>query len=590
LGLSGFLDEFRRRNVLRAGILYATSAWALVQAMASIGSILGAPHWIARWFLIAACVGLPFWIVFAWFYQLTPLGIRRESEVTPSQSNTLAIGRKLDFWIIGFLTIAVILLLTDRFMGHGDGGPAGVTISVPDKSIAVLPLANESGDPTGLYFSDGLSEDLIEALTQFSGMRVIGRASSFLFRNTKYTSDVIGAKLGVAHLLEGSVRRAGDTVRISAELIDAKAGNTRWSAHYDRPYKDLFRLQDEITNAVAGALRAKLLGGIVRQTDRPPGGNLAAYNAYLEGQFYSRRFTAADLRKAIDAYATATRLDPRYAQAWAHSSITWDNLSSFLAGAAQQQALGRARAYANTALSLAPGLAAAHMARGGVLMDIDSDWKGAESEFRRALQLSPNDPRAKLDLANVLMTTGQIGESLPLQQQAIEANPLGATAYRALATTFSMLGRLDEAEQAIHRAIELRPGAEEDHVVLAMIEIQRGNAKAAFDAAKGEPPGPSHDVAVAEALQVGTDRAAADAALKSVIAKYGNQQPGDIAEVYAVRKDADRMFQWLNRALAIHDGNLQAILYDALLLPYQQDPRFAKVCRALKLPVPQPKS
>jgi tetratricopeptide (TPR) repeat protein len=153
-----------------------------------------------------------------------------------------------------------------------------------------------------------------------------------------------------------------------------------------------------------------------------------------------------------------------------------------------------------------------------------------------------------------------------------------------------MLGRLDEAEQTIHRAIELRPGAEEDHVVLAMIEIQRGNAKAAFDAAKGEPPGPSHDVAVAEALQVGTDRASADAALRSVIAKYGNQQPGDIAEIYAVRKDADRMFEWLNRALAVHDGNLQALLYDALLLPYQQDPRFAKLCRALKLPVPQPKS
>jgi Tfp pilus assembly protein PilF len=380
-------------------------------------------------------------------------------------------------------------------------------------------------------------------------------------------------------------------VRISAELIDTKDGSTRWSAHYDRPYKDLFKLQDDITNAVADALKAKLLGGgIFLQTDRPPSGELAAYNAYLEAKFFSRRFTEADYRKAIDAFATATRVDPRYAQAWASMSVAWNNLGSvFLVGTAQQQAFAQARADADTALTLAPRLAAAHIARGDVLLDIDSDWEGAEAEYRRALQLAPNNGHAKGNLAVVLSTLGRMEESLDLQQQTIASDPLEAQSYGNLATPLLVLGRLDETEQEIHKAIELQPTAAENHVTLAMIEIQRGNAKAALDAASAEPPGLYHDVAVTLALQVDTNRAAADAALKTLIGKYSDQQPYDIADVYALRNDRDNMFQWLDHAMAVHDISFQGLLYDSLILRYAQDPRFAALCRKLKLPVPQPK-
>jgi hypothetical protein len=187
--MATLLVELQRRNVVRAAVLYIASVWALSQGVAQLTPVVGAPEWTARWFLIAAGIGFPFWIVFAWFYELTPGGIRRESELDAGKTVLRATARKLDFWIIGALSLAVVLLLTDRFMDRGANGTA---VGIPDKSVAVLPLVNESGDPNALYFSDGLSEAFIDALSQFSGLKVIARASSFRFRNSKDPVTVIG--------------------------------------------------------------------------------------------------------------------------------------------------------------------------------------------------------------------------------------------------------------------------------------------------------------------------------------------------------------------------------------------------------------
>ena len=218
---------------------------------------------------------------------------------------------------------------------------AGAPFSPPPHSIAVLPLTNQGGEASQQYFSDGISEDLITALSQFASLKVIGRTSAFLFRDSKEDSRSIGAKLGVAHLLEGSVRRSGDMVRVNAELIDTADGSTQWSARYDRPYKDLFALQDEITNAVAGALRAKLLPSehTDAQSDRPPGGSLEAYNALLQARFYYFRRSEADFRRAIEYYTQATQLEPRYAVAWSGLARSWTALGGiYLEGAAAQEA------------------------------------------------------------------------------------------------------------------------------------------------------------------------------------------------------------------------------------------------------------
>ena len=230
--------------------------------------------------------------------------------------------------------------------------------SVPGgAAIAVLPLANESGDASQQYFSDGISEDLITALTQLPGLKVIGRSSAFKFRDSKEDSRSIGAKLGVAHLLEGSVRRSGDMIRVSAQLIDTADGSTQWSERYDRPYRDLFALQDEITRSVAGALKSKLLliEHAAEQSDRPPSGSLEAYNAMLQGRFYFPRHTEADFRKTIEYYTQAIELDPRYALAWSGLSRAWTSLAEeFLQGPPMQEAYAKARAAADRALSPSP--------------------------------------------------------------------------------------------------------------------------------------------------------------------------------------------------------------------------------------------
>ncbi len=454
-------------------------------------------------------------------------------------------------------------------------------------SIAVLPLANESGEASQQYFSDGISEDLITALAQISGLKVIGRSSAFLFRNSKEDSPSIGEKLGVAHLLEGSVRRSGDLIRVTAALISTADGSTQWSERYDRPYKDLFALQDEITRAVAQVLKTKLLPGeyAAEQGERPPSGSLEAYNALIQGRFYAFRQAEADLRKSIGFFEQATELDPRYALAWSHLSRALTDLSSaYLEGAPAKEAYDQAREAADRALALSPELTDAYLAQGALRLRADFDWHGAEVDYRRALALAPNDATAKFELGIVRATFGDLTQAIELTRQAIGTNPLGDIVYNFLAVYLSALNRPEEAESAIRRAIELRPGAESYHYLLSIIEVQRGNAQAALMAAQKET-GIWQDVALAIARQIGTDRNAADAALKTLIEKDGSLAPFQVAEVYALRNDAKETFDWLDRAWSSHDPGVQTLLYDALILRFKGDPRFATFCRKVGLPM-----
>jgi serine/threonine protein kinase/Tfp pilus assembly protein PilF len=466
-----------------------------------------------------------------------------------------------------------------------------LTIATPSpQSIAVLPLTNESGEVAQQYISDGISEDLITALAQFPQLKVIGRSSAFKFRDSKQDSRSIGANLGVAHLLEGSVRKSGDMIRVSAELIDTSDGSLQWSQQYDRPYKDLFALQDEITRAVTGSLKAKLLPGVhaAEQSDRPPSGSLEAYNALLEGRFHAFRRTEADLRKAIEFYTQAIELDPRYALAWSKLSGAWASLGEqFLDGApAREEAYRKAREAAERAVALSPDLAAAHVARGLLLRVPDFNWRAAAAEYRRALDLAPNDADVKLILGMQLAAFGDVERAIELTRQALATEPLKDHSYSWLANYLSGLNRLDEAERAIRRAIELQPAAAAYHQRLAIIEIQRGHAQAALAAAQGEPPGVWQEIALALARQIGGDRSAADAALSTLIEKDGENSAYQIAEVYALRNDAKKTFEWLDRAWTNRDGGIPELLFDPFILRYKDDPRFAAFCRKVGLPVP----
>ena len=579
---SSFLSELRRRNVLRAGALYIGAIWALTQGIAQLGPVFGAPEWTTRAFAVAGAIGFPLWLAFAWFFEFTPEGLKLERDVEPGASITHTTSRKLDFWIIGVLAVAVVLLLTNQLVARHDAGA-----SISDQSIAVLPLANEGGHEDEQYFSDGLSEDLIITLSHFADLKVISRNSSFKFRDSKDDSRTIAVKLGVAHLLEGSVRRVGDAVRVSAALVHAADGATVWSERYDRPFRDLFALQDEISNAVAGALKAKLLkeGAASTQTDRPPSGNLDAYAAYLQGAFYNARANESDHQQAVAHYTTAVQIDPRYARAWAGLSAEWTSYAQQnLEGDAAQQAYAEARRAADKAVQLQPDLAAAYAARATLRRNGDFDWAGAEADSRRAVELEPGNGGAKFSLGVSLATFGKPQEAIALTRQAIETNPVRPSWHTWLAAYYASLDRLDEAEAAVRKALALQSDGTGYYELLTIIEVQRGDAAAALAAAQKESDESWRRMALALARQIGDDRAAADAALQELIDKDATLAAYPIAQVYALRRDADKTFEWLDRTWANRDPGITSLLTDPFILRYRDDPRFAVFCKKAGLP------
>lgn len=329
--------ELRRRNVHRAAVFYAGAAWLLVQVATQVLPFFHIEEWVVRWIVVAAVIGFPFALLLSWFYEWTPQGIKLESQIDRDDRASLQTGnRRFDRIIVVVLSLAVVALLADRLVLHRDG-PSSSTATATEKSIAVLPLANSTGDPSNDYFSDGVSEELISSLSRLSSLKVIGRTSSFQFRNSDADSKAIGEKLGVVYLLEGSVRRSSDRVRIAVALIKSADGANVWSQTYDRELKDIFAVQSEIAASVAGQLQIALLGNNAQAVQTPSAatpsnGNVEAYNALLQGNYYFARRTREDFAKAIGSFRDAIRLDPDYALAWARLSSTLTIRATTLGG------------------------------------------------------------------------------------------------------------------------------------------------------------------------------------------------------------------------------------------------------------------
>jgi adenylate cyclase len=591
------LAELKRRNVLRAGALYAAAVWALAQGIAQLTPVVNAPAWVARWFLVAAVIGFPFWIALAWLYQLTPSGLKRESEIAPGDPVAHSTGRKLDFWIIGILAVAVVLLATNTFVLHGDATSVTNAAStqalmaalkkVPEKSVAVLPLTNEGGDPKQQYFADGLSEALISDLTQINGLKVIGKYSSFKFRDSRDSPAQIGAMLGVAHLLQGSVHQQGDRIRVTVDLIRATDGSYVWSHSYDEQLKDVFAIQTQIGHAVASALKIKLLGQALVIDDKPPNGNVEAYKLVLQGFARSRHGTEAGERRARALYQQALQLDPNYAYAWASVAGSSIDLANYLTGDARQQAYAEAHLAADKAQALAPDAPTSHFIRGYLLMEVDNDPVSALAEIKRGHALAPNDATSTDYLAYGLMTVGQLQPAIEMYHKAIVADPLRAGFYANLAVALLGQRQLDAAEQAIRRALILQPDLPGLYARLADVDILRGDAAAAVRDAEKEADPISGPLVRAMARQIGPDHQQADAALHSYIATYGKEYPYNVANLYALRRQADEMFEWLQRACTQGDPQLvRTLLTDPFVLAWQHDPRFAALCKQLGLPLP----
>jgi len=587
-----FFAELKRRNVLRAGVLYAGAVWALAQGLAQLLPLFGDYEWIARWFVVAGVVGFPFWIAFAWFYEFTPQGLKRESEIAADASITRSTGRAMDKWIIAVLVVAVVLLLTNTFVwrrGAGlsnDAGSGSPVVSL--KSIAVLPLLNESGDASQDYFSDGLSEELISALGQVRALKVIGRNSSFQFRGRAQDDTAsIGAKLGVATLLEGTVRKQGNEVRIVASLIKASDGSQLWSQTYDRKLKDVFAVQSDIATSVANALKANVFGGAIAATDKPPSGNLAAYDALLQGRWHAERRNRADYFKAVDYYQQAIKLDPDYALAYARLAIAQQWFNDWVANNEERKITGaQARANAREAVKLAPQSALALGALGINQAWSDFDYAAAEPTLKKAVALDPSNAETLYQLADVTACLGRLDEAIGMMRKVLVMEPLNASFHFYTGEFLMAAGRYPQAEVELKRALELQPAMEATHALLAMVYIQQHRFAEAMAQAEAEPQPQSRRWALASTYFAQGDAARGQQQLDEMI-RRDSSFPTYMAMVYAMRGDADNAFVWLDRAVAVRDPGVATLYELPWLVPaLRKDPRMAALCRKLGLPTP----
>jgi TolB-like protein/cytochrome c-type biogenesis protein CcmH/NrfG len=478
---------------------------------------------------------------------------------------------------------AVLAVVAILWLGRGRRGSTGTAAQTGTPSIAVLPFVNMSSDKEQEYFSDGLAEELLNHLAKIPGLRVVARTSSFQFKGKTEDLRAVGEKLNVGTILEGSVRKEGKKVRITAQLIKAADGFHLWSETYDRELSDIFAVQEEIARSVAGSLKVALLGG-KPALQSAQGTNTEAYNAYLQGRYFSQRSSKDNLEKSIGYYEQAVKLDPKYAPAWVELAV----VRTDQAGRAYlpvDEGWRRSREAAERALALDANLAGAHAAIGLIKLEYDWDWTGADASFQRALALEPGNATVVWGAAYLAATLGRFEEAKELAHRAVELDPLGVWARYGLAIHAWSDGRLDEAVAAFKKVLELNPEFPSAHAFLGRVYLAQGHPQEALAEMERDTEAVWRLYGEALAYHALGRKPQSDAALGQLVAKYRVESAFQIAEVYAFRGEADRAFEWLERAYVQRDSGLPWIKGDPPLKSLERDPRWAAFLKKMRLPV-----
>ena len=447
-------EELSRRNVIRVGIAYAVASWVLLQIVDVISPIFELPVWAPKLIFVILAIGLVPALIFAWAFELTPEGIKKESEVDRSGSIAPQTGRKLNMIIIGTLVVAVVLLLVDRQFSDPASAPeeAVAAISDTDKSIAVLPFVNMSSDAEQEFFSDGITEEILNSLASEKSLKVAGRTSSCAFKGQNDDLRRIGDALGVAHILEGSVRKVGAQVRITAQLIQVDDGFHLWSETYDRELTDVFAIQDEIANEILKQLRSQLLADeelVVVEAKRT---NPVVYDLYLRAKqrLYTRN--GAEIKIAIDELDKAIQLDPEYAPAFAQRGVATMFMSEQQYGdIPNNEANRRGKRFVDQALSLDDNLAEGWAALGLYYTNTPGGAEYAIDHLTKALSINPNLIDAGNWLQIALSTVGDFKGSLEVLVDIAERDPLYRPAFSNAIMNFNAFGKPDEAAALLQR-------------------------------------------------------------------------------------------------------------------------------------------
>lgn len=589
-----FVATLKHRNVPRAALLYIGATWALAQGLAQLAPALGLPDWITRWLLIAAVIGFPFWIAFAWYYQLTPEGLKREHEVAPGESIAPRTGRHMDFWIIGVIAIAVLLLANTLVRHNGpvsvsapaktvavageSANPTPTTPNIPAKSIAVLPFENLSNSEENEYFVAGMQDLILTKLADIGELKVISRTSTMKYKSRPDNLKQVALELGVATVLEGSVQRHDNKVLINVQLIDAGTDAHLWANTYQRDLKDVFGVEGEVAGRIAAALKAKLTPTESRQLATDLSANSAANLLFMRAEYLANRasinYDTAGWKQARDLYKKVLDMEPGFALAWARLSYVSGELAWFGGGGDNvQQLRTEARVSAGKALTLAPDLPAAHLAKGYSEYWGAADYDRALQSFAAALKARPNDGEVLAAQSYVERRQGRFEASIISLHKALELDPRNTVLAFELGTNYAMVSRYKEAEQYYQQALALDPTN-----VLAIsrsapaLLFANGNVQRALDRAKGDDP--RLQLLRVKLLQYGRRYEAAIVEVEKVpdspdnFPFKGGPKPLILANLYRLAGDHDRALPLFQQALPQIQAQLASLAGSAINQSY----------------------
>jgi TolB-like protein/lipoprotein NlpI len=570
-------SELKRRNVIRAAVLYIGAVWAFGQGLSQFSPALGLPDWATRWFLVAAAIGFPLWTAFAWFYEFTPEGLKRESEIDPAQSITAHTGKKLDRWIIALMAVAIVLLLTNAVVWHRGAGLSADAdrVLIPAHSIAVLPFVNMSDEKSQEYFADGISEDLLNLLAKVQTLQVAARTSSFSFKGRQVGISEIAKTLHVANVLEGSVRKSGNAVRITAQLIRAADGYEIWSQSWDRKLDDVFAIQDGIAADVVRELKVKLLGAVptVRQTDPE------AYALYLQARQLSYQASADALDHSDALYRQALAIDPRYAPAWLGLAGNFVSEAAFDV-LPNDEGYRLAREATDKALAIEPDYAPVHAYLGRIASG-QGDLAGAAQHLKRALALDPSDFEVLRNSAGLLRSLDRLEEAIAVNEFVAARDPVNMRVLFQLGLDYLQACRFDDAIAKFRTVLSLSPGTGIAHYYLGVALLRKRDIPAALAQMQHETIETWRLEGVSMACYGLGQKAESDAALTQLIDKHEKQGSYNIAYVYAYRGDVDKAFEWLDKAVKYADPGLVEIPTQILFDKIHADPRWLPFLRKI---------
>ena len=578
--MSALWEELKRRNVVRVAIAFAIVSWLVLQLTDVLMPILNLPEWVDGLVFLLLVIGFLLALFLSWAYELTPEGVKREEDVDRSASITNITGRKLDFMIIGILSVALAFFAIDKFLWTN---PASVAVEQSDLvadveagpvKIAVLPFVNMSDDSNQEYFSDGLSEELLNLLAKIPDLRVTSRSSAFSFKDRNFTIAEVGEQLNVDHVLEGSVRRSGDTIRITAQLIEVATDAHQWSETWDRKFEDVFVIQDEIAARVVEALKLELLVDLPTAEAAVP----EAYELVLEGSFLFRQANAPSNRRAVSLFKQALEIDPNYSAAW-----TWLGLAYF-AGSAfgvndRTDIMPLVREANAKALQLNPRSAFAHILRANVAFAYDYDFEVAASELKIAAESEPWNSQVHASLARLAYAKGDVQAAVDHSEAAHELDPLGGHRINR-AVAYYLVGRVEEAFELYARRAELRPYGERSYSNWARTRLVDGDPEGALALLEHEAADGHQTAGRALVYQSMGDTVRARAELDKLLT-LGNRWTYEIAEVYAYLGESDKAFEWLDRAIERRDGSLINTVTNTFLDNIRDDPRFDEILARL---------